>query len=325
MAPAAKSTKPAASAPKKREFKPRPPRSAEERLPKLYHGLTDQVDGGHFQNAIKSCRKILALDPSSVPAFQTLLFLHLHTDEYASALALLDNPPTGSVSTLEFERAYCLYRLHREKEALEVLRTIGTQGRKEDHLEAQISYRMGDYKRAQELYDDLLAGCDSSSSEHPDIITNINATAAHVDFVSHGFHSHLSAPPPSQASAPASHIPSESELETFVPSLPAGWASGGAPSVAAKAPVKEAKPEQKKKPRHKLPKGAVVGKPFNEDPDRWLPMKQRASFIAAQSKKKGGNMSMGVGMTQGSSSHAASGGGGSGGGGGGNKKKKGKK
>lgn len=54
-------------------------------------------------------------------------------------------------------------------------------------------------------------------------------------------------------------------------------------------------------------------------------MKQRASFIAAQSKKKGGNMSMGVGMTQGSSSHAASGGGGSGGGGGGNKKKKGKK
>lgn len=57
-------------------------------------------------------------------------------------------------------------------------------------------------------------------------------------------------------------------------------------------------------------------------------MKQRASYIAAQSKKKGANQSMGVGMTQGSNSnaHQASGGGGStGGGGGGNKKKKGKK
>lgn len=55
-------------------------------------------------------------------------------------------------------------------------------------------------------------------------------------------------------------------------------------------------------------------------------MKQRASFITAQSKKKGGNMSMGVGMTQGSASHGAAGGGNTGGGGGGNnKKKKGKK
>jgi signal recognition particle subunit SRP72 len=52
-------------------------------------------------------------------------------------------------------------------------------------------------------------------------------------------------------------------------------------------------------------------------------MKQRASFIVAQSKKKGGNMSMGVGMTQGSNSHAPTTG--SGGGGGNNKKKKGKK
>jgi signal recognition particle subunit SRP72 len=95
-------------------------------------------DGGEAITSDLADRPVLSLDPSSVPAFQTLLFLHLHTDEYASALALLDKPPTGSVSKLEFERAYCLYRLHREKEALEVLRTIGTQGRKEDHLEAQI-------------------------------------------------------------------------------------------------------------------------------------------------------------------------------------------
>ena len=81
---------------------------------------------------------VLALDQTSVPALQTLLFLHLHEDEYASALALLDKTPTGSSLSLEFERAYCLYRLHREKEALEVLQTITSQGRKEDHLEAQI-------------------------------------------------------------------------------------------------------------------------------------------------------------------------------------------
>ena len=59
-------------------------------------------------------------------------------------------------------------------------------------------------------------------------------------------------------------------------------------------------------------------------PDRWLPMRQRASYLAAQSKKKGTMTSMGTGITQGSTISGASGGA-SGGGGAGGKKKKGKK
>jgi signal recognition particle subunit SRP72 len=80
---------------------------------------------------------VLHLDPTSLPAFQTLLFLHLHTDDYAAALSLLDNPPAAATS-LEFERAYCLYRLHREKEALGLMEKLQSDGRKEKHLEAQI-------------------------------------------------------------------------------------------------------------------------------------------------------------------------------------------
>ena len=59
-----------------------------------------------------------------------------------------------------------------------------------------------------------------------------------------------------------------------------------------------------------------------------MPLRQRASYINAQSKKKGANQSMGVGMTQGSSSNGggtAGGGGGGVRGGGVNKKKKGPK
>ena len=55
-------------------------------------------------------------------------------------------------------------------------------------------------------------------------------------------------------------------------------------------------------------------------PDRWLPVRQRASYVAAMSKKKGQNLSMGTGMTQGSTTQWAASGGGGGG-----KKKKGKK
>ena len=53
------SNKPApgdAAASGKRVFTPRPPRSKEERLPKLYLGLTEQVENGHFAGAIKTCK-----------------------------------------------------------------------------------------------------------------------------------------------------------------------------------------------------------------------------------------------------------------------------
>jgi len=135
----------------KTPFTPKPPRPAAERLPKLYRGLTDQINEGHLANAKKTCKKsesravllvgapliaVLNLDSSSTAAFQTLLFLHLDTDDYAAALALLESPPTSA--PLDFEKAYCLYRLHREKESLEVLTKLGSSGRKEQHLEAQI-------------------------------------------------------------------------------------------------------------------------------------------------------------------------------------------
>ena len=107
-----------------------------------------------------------------------------------------------------------------------------------------------------------------SSSEHPDILENISATSAHLDFISTGYRSHLTAPP-STTDQPR-HIPSEGELESYVPSLPTGWALGGQkPTPSQSQPRKVVKKEVVEKPksgrRHKLPKGAVEGKPSNED------------------------------------------------------------
>ena len=79
---------------------------------------------------------VITLDNASIPAFQTLLFLNLHTNQYQAALDLLEHPPSSL--SLDFEKAYCLYRLHREKEALVILQGLTHTGRKEQHLEAQI-------------------------------------------------------------------------------------------------------------------------------------------------------------------------------------------
>jgi hypothetical protein len=57
-------------------------------------------------------------------------------------------------------------------------------------------------------------------------------------------------------------------LESYVPSLPSGWAVGGQkPAQSQQAPKakKEVVEKPKKGTRHRLPKDTVAGKAVNED------------------------------------------------------------
>lgn len=93
---------------------------------------------------------VLRLDPHDRDALQTKLFLLLQTDQYAAALAMTQAPvglPSESEdegSDRAFERAYSLYRLHREVEATAVVDGLKTGGGEEEsdrgvlHLEAQL-------------------------------------------------------------------------------------------------------------------------------------------------------------------------------------------
>lgn len=113
-----------------------------------------------------------------------------------------------------------------------------------------------------------------SSPEHADIVTNLSATTAHLDFDTHGYHSHLSTTVSSTSQTPMN----TADLENIVPSLPTGWSSGGLAATVEKKTATVKAPEEKNersRPRHKLPKGAVAGKEFTED--------VRLSFIEASS------------------------------------------
>lgn len=88
---------------------------------------------------------VLSLDPKSDAAFKTLLFLLLETDAYAPALELVESTIAAqSRGNLEFEKAYCLYRLHKEEESLKIVESVkgtarsGEDKAKWEHLEAQI-------------------------------------------------------------------------------------------------------------------------------------------------------------------------------------------
>jgi len=78
--------------------------SIQERLKRLFTSLCAQIDGGHFNNAVKTCDKILRLDPKDADARQTKLFLLLQTEQYSAALSLIDSDDDRSHHA--YERAY---------------------------------------------------------------------------------------------------------------------------------------------------------------------------------------------------------------------------
>lgn len=90
-------------------------------------------------------RLVLRLAPDDVDVIQTKLFLLLQTDQYARAFEIVESMSSGagsSKSSTELEKAYLLYRLHKENEARAIVDQVkekeGTANGGCAHLEAQI-------------------------------------------------------------------------------------------------------------------------------------------------------------------------------------------
>ncbi|KAG1804112.1 uncharacterized protein BJ212DRAFT_1284791 [Suillus subaureus] len=263
-----------------------------DRLKRLFTSLCAQVDGGHFTNAIRTCNKILRLDPSDRDALRTKLFLLLQTEQYDTALALI----AEINEQCSFERVYALYRLQREEDAAQVLKEIKSSGKEPEqrgamHLEAQLSYRQGSYQSSLNIYNELLETTDPSSDEHADILTNLSASQSHQDFITTTFMQAMSQLPGSNAST----------LESAPPPVLSQPASI---LVSVEEPTKKPEAvETKTKLRTKrAPKGVIPGVSPPPDPERWLKKSERTSYT--QGKKRRG---AGGGATQGATVGAETG------------------
>ncbi|KAJ6598548.1 hypothetical protein B0H10DRAFT_1826275 [Mycena sp. CBHHK59/15] len=284
--------KPVATARHESRPKTKAPLPTVERLKRLFTTLCAQIDGGHHPNAIRTCDKILRIAPDDADARQTKLFLLLTTDQPAAALALIDADADAVETSHAFERAYALYCLQQKDAARAALGADDSRGAR--HLEAQLSHRAGVYADACDVYNALLDSA-PTAEEHADILTNIQAASAHLDFITTGFLHSLDALTPTP-------------LEAMPPP------SGAAPYVAPATQVKATEPETTKLSKKvRLPRGVVLGVTPPPDPERWLKKSERAGFGARRRKGGGGG---GGGATQGSAADvpdagkAASGGGG---------------
>ena len=72
---------------------------------------------------IQICDTILEVSPGDQDASLTKVVALIELSHFDEALALLDSTPETSTDR-RFERAYCLYQLNRESEALAILSPI---------------------------------------------------------------------------------------------------------------------------------------------------------------------------------------------------------
>jgi signal recognition particle subunit SRP72 len=254
-----------------------------DRVQRLFTSLCAQIDGNHFTNAIKTCDKVLRLVPDDNDAKQTKLFLLLQTERYNDALSLLDEASA-------FERTYSLYRLQQLDEAAQLLGKVKQrheQNRGALHLEAQLNYRQGNYQVALDLYNQLLDSSDPSSEEYSDILTNLQASQKHLDFIHTDYLRALDGLG-SDVTGSLEHAP---------PQVPPSLSS--VPGLGVTASASRTGDEGRKQAvrgvrSRRVPKGVVPGLTPPPDPERWLKKSERSTFQQARGKRKGGG-----GATQG--------------------------
>ncbi|KIL62467.1 hypothetical protein M378DRAFT_81199 [Amanita muscaria Koide BX008] len=286
--------KPAEKGPARKSRQKQPP-SIPERLKRLFTSLCAQIDGGHFHNAIKTCDKVLGLDSRDADALQTKLFLLLQTEQYNPALELIDSQEDAA--KYAFEKAYTLYRLQRESEASQKLEEFKVQkgtDRGIIHLEAQMAsdryqdYRQGDYQAAVDLYNQLLDTAEPNSEEQSDILTNLQASQQHLDFINAGFLQSLDSLPSYISAEIESAPPPQITFSTLPATLPSAI-------IGSHADDQQPKPAAKKTRKSRIPPGVIPGVTPPPDPERWLKKSERSTFQQAKRRKGAG----GGGATQG--------------------------
>ncbi|KAK4057731.1 hypothetical protein OIO90_001379 [Microbotryomycetes sp. JL221] len=320
--------------------KPRATKTKPVDSARLYRSLHDQLDSGHLTKALKTCDKLLQLDPQDSLAWRTKVQLLISLDRFTKAIDLVNsntNPLEQSFAT--FAVVYCLYKTSRFQQAKDKLDRLAQSTTEDDRtallLRAQVAYRMEQYELSRDEFQGLADTVDSGSPEHQDLQTNIAACEAHINFLER-VPAHLS----------STAIPSIDTLEQAPvgPLLQSHSKSKSTMATgAAVASTSKARQSTMTKPSKRA---RILPKTFDEskeaDPWRWTRMKERPGMGALIQQKRerarGKNKEKQALLTQGgfepttttqskSKATSASNSGASGAGGGGTKtkKKKGKK
>ncbi|TYZ59552.1 hypothetical protein PybrP1_009585 [[Pythium] brassicae (nom. inval.)] len=108
----------------------------------------------NYVRAVEICNKIRSRLPDDPDAVRIKCVALIRLEKFDKALEL-----AAKYAFLATERAYCLYRLKQDDEALALLPSGGLDGHSAGllHLAAQLNYRRGNYETCIRIYEHLLA------------------------------------------------------------------------------------------------------------------------------------------------------------------------
>ncbi|PKC08872.1 TPR-like protein [Rhizophagus irregularis] len=156
----------------------------EATITQLFKDVERLVNQEEYTKALRSLNKILQSNPEDKDALHCKVVSYIRLGKYQNALDIL-HKNFSDFDKLKSEEAYCLYRLNKFDELLNLLRKNKSGNNSElnlRHLEAQMAYKTEDYNTSIEIYYALLQEANKNDDVYNDILTNFNAAKAALLF-----------------------------------------------------------------------------------------------------------------------------------------------
>uniref|UniRef100_A0A7S0RTI0 Signal recognition particle subunit SRP72 n=1 Tax=Chlamydomonas leiostraca TaxID=1034604 RepID=A0A7S0RTI0_9CHLO len=162
--------------------------AAESPLDALFERLDKAVKNEQHKKALKTADEILAIDTKDEDAIRVKAAALLNMGDWEAALKYIDSTAILA-SSMQFEKAYCLYRMGKIPEGLAALKPLlpasagGTSAGAADsagpalELAAQLHYRLGNAQQCIQLYDALFQAQKGGESS---VELRTNVLAAYV-------------------------------------------------------------------------------------------------------------------------------------------------
>ncbi|KAJ5720634.1 uncharacterized protein N7483_008568 [Penicillium malachiteum] len=143
--------------------------------------LLERASIDDHEEVLKSCNETLKKSKSDSTAQYIKVIALLKLDRYEDALRVLEAGGDALKKQAGLEHAYALYKCARWEEALTAI-TQASASRGASHLEAQVSYRAEQFRRAADIYEKLSQDRESSRYEEHDLSINSWATDAQLQW-----------------------------------------------------------------------------------------------------------------------------------------------
>lgn len=145
-------------------------------------GKTSVVDN---EEALDLACKALKASKGNNDALHTQIVALIKLDRFEDALQALNDGGQKTLTLCILERAYALYKLGKLTEAELLLNGANKRGLK--HLAAQVAYRAEKFTAAMNYYKDLRSKKSLIEGEEVDLMVNISATDAQLEWQANGY------------------------------------------------------------------------------------------------------------------------------------------